>query len=66
MKDLPEISTPGDLARVSGISLGTLAYWRHSGTGPRYMKLGRLIRYRKNDVVVFFESSLRTSTAETA
>lgn len=62
--ELPEIATPGEVARASNVNLNTLAYWRHMGTGPRYMKLGRCVRYRRSDVVKFFESKLRTSTTK--
>lgn len=65
LSGLPEMATPGQLSDASGLPLGTLAFWRHSGTGPKYMKLGRLIRYRKCDVQAFFEASLRTSTSQT-
>lgn len=64
LNELPDIITPGELAAASGLSLGTLAYWRHAGTGPQYMKLGRLIRYRKTDVIAFLDASLRTSTSQ--
>ena len=62
--DLPEIATPGEVAQASNVSLNTLAYWRHVGSGPQYMKLGRCVRYRKSDVIAFFTSKLRTSTTE--
>lgn len=62
--DMPELATPGELALASGVNLNTLAYWRHCGTGPQYMKLGRCVRYRKSDVIRFFNDSLRTSTRD--
>lgn len=32
------------------ISLGTLTNWRSNGTGPKYLKLGGRILYRRVDV----------------
>lgn len=39
---------------------------RHRGTGPRYVKLGRSVRYRKSDVLAWLKanSTEATSTAD--
>lgn len=59
--------TPAQLSHNTGIPLGTLAYWRHAGTGPAYLRLGgRVIRYRKSDVDAWMNDSVRTSTSEVA
>lgn len=36
----------------------TLAKWRTEGIGPRYLRMGRTIRYRASDVDAFIEQSL--------
>jgi hypothetical protein len=41
----------------------TLQWWRYAGGGPRYLKLGRLVRYRAADIESFLETSSRRSTA---
>lgn len=64
LKDLPDVISPGQFAEASGISLSTIAYWRHKGTGPRFMKINRMVRYRKCDLIEFFNSKLCTSNAE--
>jgi hypothetical protein len=33
-----------------GVKPETLVAWRHRGQGPRYVKVGRLRRYRKADL----------------
>ena len=51
-------------AHVLGLSVRTLERHRLAGTGPRYVRLGRLVRYRQQDIADFVERNLRTSTAE--
>ncbi len=55
LKLLPE----GVVAQQLGVSLSTLRVWRRRGEGPRHAKLGRLVRYRPEDVLMFLEE--RTS-----
>ena len=43
------------LVVATGIPLGTWACWRARGEGPAYLKLGRLIRYRRRDVEMWLE-----------
>ena len=64
---LPELSTPKILSEAIGIPLGTLAFWRHSGRGPRFLKLGgRVIRYRKQDVSEWLSESVQETTGGAA
>lgn len=46
-----QLLTPAQVARHIGIATATLARHRSSGNGPAYIKLGRIIRYRHNDVI---------------
>ena len=39
-----------------GLSVQTLRAWRTQGRGPRFRKLGRCVRYRMCDLIVFVES----------
>jgi predicted DNA-binding transcriptional regulator AlpA len=52
-------------AQVLGISVRTLERHRVAGTGPRWARLGRLVRYRESDLVEWIERNLRSSTSET-
>jgi predicted DNA-binding transcriptional regulator AlpA len=47
------------LAARLGIARSTLQSWRYSGRGPRFIKLGRLIRYRNVDVDAFLLANTR-------
>ncbi|MBU0664377.1 MAG: helix-turn-helix domain-containing protein [Proteobacteria bacterium] len=42
----------------------TLEQWRWSGKGPRFIKLNRAVRYRKEDLVAFIEARVFGSTTE--
>ena len=42
----------------------TLEYWRHTGLSPRFAKLGRQVRYRRDWLDEWLESRAATSTAE--
>src|SRR5947207_11043126 len=37
-------------ARMLGLHPNTLCKWRISGTGPRYVKTGRSVKYRLSDI----------------
>jgi predicted DNA-binding transcriptional regulator AlpA len=51
-------------AQVLGISVRTLERHRVAGTGPRWARLGRLVRYRQSDLIAWVDSNLRSSTSE--
>jgi predicted DNA-binding transcriptional regulator AlpA len=40
-----------ELADRYGLPVKTLAQWASKGTGPRYARMGRHVRYRLSDVV---------------
>jgi hypothetical protein len=57
MAEETKFLTPGQLAIRLGLSVHTLADWRHRDKGPRWIQLteskfGR-VRYRLEDVVVW-------------
>ena len=43
-------------AKYLGVSVPSLARWASHGSGPAYYKLGRLARYRKDDLDAFIET----------
>ena len=53
---------PEDLAVRWGVPLTTLSQWRWNGRGPEFLKLGKHIAYRIQDVEVFEEQKLRRDT----
>jgi excisionase family DNA binding protein len=56
--------TQKEVAHQLGISERTLERHRVTGTGPRWARLGRLVRYRVSDLEQWVEASLRTSTSD--
>lgn len=53
------------LAEKLGNSVGTLNYWRYMGQGPKFIKIGRNVRYRVSDVEAWLTEQTRQQT-ETA
>ena len=51
-------------ARILDLSVRTLERYRLAGTGPRFARLGRLVRYRQTDLGEWVNSNLRESTSE--
>ena len=47
---MKEIDNPAAVAEYLGLPLNTLAQWRYLKKGPSFIKSGRLVRYRKEDV----------------
>ena len=48
------------------ISLGTLANWRSNGTGPKFLKIGGRVLYRRVDVEAYeAENHIAPDTAKT-
>ena len=58
---MKEIDSPAGVSEYLGVPLATLAQWRYFKTGPRYMKIGRLVKYKKVDV----DAWLSEQTVET-
>jgi excisionase family DNA binding protein len=52
--------TPVEVAELLGVKVQTLSVWRCNGRYPelRWHKFGRLIRYSKQDVYGFIQSTL--------
>ncbi len=49
--------TERQVAEQLGLSVATLRAWRHRGKGPRYLRLGRSVRYLPSDVDDFVRAS---------
>ena len=53
---------PLELARRWSMSPRTLERWRWTGEGPRYLKVGKRIVYRLDDIEAFEAVRLHEST----
>lgn len=53
-------------AEILGVSVRTLQRQRVRGDGPRYVKIGKRVLYREEDLQAYIEGSTRQSTSEQA
>lgn len=51
---LKPMNTTKDIADNCGIKEGTLAYWRSAGIGPKFVKVGRIVMYPKEQMIAYF------------
>ena len=49
--------TEREVAELLGLSVATLRAWRHRGKGPRFLRLGRSVRYLPSDLADFVRAS---------
>ena len=50
--------TEREVADLLGLSVATLRAWRHRGQGPRFLRLGRAVRYLPADLETFVRASV--------
>jgi excisionase family DNA binding protein len=62
MKDNDWMS-PEEVAERYGIPLGTIYQWRSKGYGPRGVKIGKHVRYRRADVTAWEDEKLAAQKA---
>jgi excisionase family DNA binding protein len=55
-----------EAATYLSVQQRTLQKWRQIGGGPRFVKLGRVVRYRKGDLDEFVAAGERRNTSEAA
>jgi predicted DNA-binding transcriptional regulator AlpA len=59
-----DLRSPDYVARRLGISIRTLERKRADGSGPRFVKAGRIVRYTDPDVDAWIASQTVASTSE--
>ncbi len=52
------------MCNVLGITTKTAEAWRTRGFGPRFVKVGSLVRYRKSDIHAWVNSRAVKSTSQ--
>lgn len=70
-KNVPQLShqnaermSNSEAAEYLGLKAATLNKWRVFGDGPPFIKVGRLIQYRKVDLDAYLNGRLMRSTSE--
>jgi excisionase family DNA binding protein len=53
-----------EAAAYLSLSINTLNKWRTQGRGPRFVKLGRSVCYRREDLDTWLMQQSRGSTSE--
>jgi excisionase family DNA binding protein len=61
---MQELMTTPAVAEWTGLSQVTLRRWRIAGEGPRFVRLGRAVRYRREDIADFVERRTYSSTTQ--
>ncbi len=57
MSEMTRALTEREVAELLVLSVATLRAWRHRGKGPRFLRLGRSVRYLPADVADFVRAS---------
>jgi len=66
MDDLDDLLVQREYARIRRCSERTIERERSHGSGCRFVKIGRSVRYRRGDILDCIERHLRQSTSEAA
>jgi hypothetical protein len=53
-----------ETATALSLSVGTLNKWRIQGRGPQFVRLGRRVAYRPEDIETFVRDGVRSSTSQ--
>ena len=62
MTENEPLVTEDETARLLRVSLTSVRRWRREGRGPVYRKIGRSVRYRREDLADFIATSRRIET----
>lgn len=64
MAERRPLAEPAEIANYLGTSERQLAQDRYLGRGPQFIKLGKRVRYRWEDVDAWLEANTRQCTSE--
>ena len=45
-----------DVARITGLSVASVRRWRLLRQGPKYLKIGAAVRYKRDDLAAWIEA----------
>jgi hypothetical protein len=63
-RDGAPLLTAAEVAFLLGCAIQTLSLWRLEGRGPRWCRIGRMVRYKREDVERFANRPTVSSTFE--
>ena len=64
MQNEAHLKTTPEAAQILSLGTSTLEKWRLFGGGPRFLKLGRSVRYAKADLDDWIQANRQTSTSD--
>ncbi|MBV5341108.1 MAG: helix-turn-helix domain-containing protein [Deltaproteobacteria bacterium] len=53
-----------EAAKILQVEPSTLEQWRWQGKGPKFIKMNRAVRYRREDLQSFIDARVFSSTTE--
>lgn len=59
-----ELATVDEVAEWLRTTKPQLANWRYRGNGPRFVKVGSRVLYRRSDVTAWLDENTKTRTDE--
>jgi hypothetical protein len=59
---MPDLGTPGDVAKYLHSTVDNLAQLRYIGRGPKFIKVGRKVLYRWSDVTDWLDRNTMQRT----
>ena len=63
--EIDPLLTVRETAALLRCSVHSLNKWRLTGSGPRFVRVGSRVRYRRSAIADFIEKSTRVSTSDT-
>ena len=51
-------------AKQLDVTTKCLQAWRSRGEGPKFVKVGRLVKYRMSDILEYINNRVHTSTSD--
>ena len=57
----PALLTLEEAASDLRVASGTLYNWRHTGTGPKSIKVGSRVRYRQTDLDLWIDATSKVA-----
>jgi excisionase family DNA binding protein len=65
-EEVGDLLTLHEVAELLRVPDATLRYWRHCKTGPNSYKIGRHVRYRRQDVHAWLRGQRSDSSSDVA
>ena len=63
---VPDLLTAAEVGHITHMKASSLAQMRYKGTGPKFVKLGSRVLYRREDVIDWINSNVHTITGAVA